>query len=531
MLRFFCTASVVLMLAWNPFFTALASAAQPSAVGTITLNTAVSLSDDERTFIQSLPTLRVAAYWYAPPLSLFNEKTGTYQGISIDIFRFIADQIDLSYELVSDTGTVLNENFNHVKQGTLDVYLSLSTQPERLQYGNFTQSFFADYYTVIARKNRPIHISDLNQLSQYRVGVIKAVSILPYLQNFIPQQQLREYPDGTLFEALRRDEVDVAIYMQRVFEQERFRFDLYDLEKIYTLYEAPRSYAFLFHASEQSQRLIDIFNRYIAVIDSSQSVSLHASGERELIKRYVEQQNRQQILLIAMLAASILLLGLLLAYRSRQRMLVKLKANHTFILQQHQALQEANEKLEYLSQVDALTGLANRRFFDQQLNLEFARYTRGAGALSVLLVDIDYFKSINDHYGHGVGDEYIKKVASVLMAAMSRSNDLAARYGGEEFVCILPDTDLPGALKVAEQIRQAVIALHLDNAENPPQPLTVSVGVATLQGVQSSADEVLSAADVQLYQAKNAGRNRVCGVALNEQVEKTPDSLSKEVLH
>lgn len=95
------------------------------------------------------------------------------------------------------------------------------------------------------------------------------------------------------------------------------------------------------------------------------------------------------------------------------------------IVQQHQALQEANDKLERLSQIDVLTGLANHRYFDQQYSLEYARYLRADGELSVLVVDIDYFKSINDHYDHIVGDGCLQEIASVLKAEMSRPNDLA----------------------------------------------------------------------------------------------------------
>src|SRR5690606_18445361 len=146
------------------------------------------------------------------------------------------------------------------------------------------------------------------------------------------------------------------------------------------------------------------------------------------------------------------------------------------------ALQAANKKLEYLNRTDELTQLANRRYFDQQLALEHMRHQRSGAALSLLMVDIDHFKSINDHYGHAIGDVYLQKIAAVLSTVMSRSNDLAARYGGEEFVCILPDTDLSGALQVAEEIRLAVMAVHLDNTEVLPQAVTVSIGVATLQG-------------------------------------------------
>ena len=137
------------------------------------------------------------------------------------------------------------------------------------------------------------------------------------------------------------------------------------------------------------------------------------------------------------------------------------------------------------------------------------------------MVDIDFFKKINDHYGHAMGDVYLQKIAAVLDNAMSRSSDLAARYGGEEFVCLLPDTDFPGALQVAEHIREAVIAQSLDNGESNPQPITVSIGVATLADSHASAHELLEQADMQLYRAKNNGRNRVCGILLSDKAYAT----------
>ena len=508
----FRDAGLLIVLGWSCFFTTTVSAIQPPE-GLVTLSEAVVLTDDERAFIQSLPTLKVAAYRQAQPLSLFDEKTETYQGISIDVFRFIADQVGLAYEFVNDKKSSLAEDLKRIQDGKLDVYMPLSMQPERLQYGMFTESYFDDYYAIIARKNTLLHISDLNQLSrlnQYRVGVSNKASILPYLQSFINPQQLYEYADGLLFEGLLKEEVDVAFYLQSVFEQERFRFEMFDLEKRYTLYQQPRSYAFMFAHSGQNEQLIQIFNRFIRVIDNSASVRLHTGGERQFITKYVKQQSRQQLLLIILMTASIVLLILLLALRSRQRIVVRLAESH-------RARQDANSQLKQLSQLDSLTGLANRRYFDRQFTLEYARHIRTGAALSVLMVDIDFFKNVNDCFGHAEGDIYLQKIAVTLKTMLSRPTDFIARYGGEEFICLLPSTDLNGALIVAERIRKAVFALNLDNALGHSGAVTVSVGVATLsEGQQHSASELLTQADKQLYRAKNSGRNQVCGVALGQ---------------
>lgn len=527
LLKFNYTASLIVLFGFSCLFTTLACAAAP-VENLIRLNKTVVLTDDERAFIESLPTLKVAAYRQAAPLSLFDEKTKQYRGVSIDIFRFIAEQIGLSYQFVGDADFSLIDDLESIQDGRLDVYMPLTVQPDRLLYGVFTDSYFDDYYAIIARKNSNVQITELGQLSQYRVGTANKLSIWSYLQNIIPQQQLYEYASGTLLEGLRREEVDVGVYLQRTFEQDRLRLELFDLEKVYVLDEAPRSYTFMFARSEQNQRLVEIFNYFIQAIDSSKSLQWHADGERQLIQRYVERQKHQQLLWIALIAVSLLLLFLFMAFRSRQRVVAKLAKSHSSIMQQHQALQEANNKLKYLSQVDGLTGLANRRYFDQQFALEHARHVRSGASLSVLMLDIDFFKRINDHYGHAIGDVYLQQIATVLKLAMTRPSDLVARYGGEEFVCLLPDTHLLGAYKVAEKIRQAVIDLHLDNTEPQPQPVTISIGVATLQDPESSADDLLAQADEQLYRAKREGRNRVCSVLVPEDAPITTASLCSE---
>ena len=152
--------------------------------------------------------------------------------------------------------------------------------------------------------------------------------------------------------------------------------------------------------------------------------------------------------------------------------------------------------------------------------LAFMRYRRmarlqHAGApLSVLLLDVDHFKCVNDHYGHAMGDDYLRAIARVLKAVVGRPTDLVARYGGEEFVCLLPDTAAEDALKVAERIRQGVAELGLPNALAAIPRLTLSIGIATASGTSAALQQLLAQADTQLYAAKHAGRDRIHAVVL-----------------
>lgn len=172
-------------------------------------------------------------------------------------------------------------------------------------------------------------------------------------------------------------------------------------------------------------------------------------------------------------------------------------------------LKAANDALEELSLHDALTGLANRRFFDAYLGGQIALARRSQQTLALVLIDVDSFKLYNDQYGHLVGDECLKSVAAALRSCCRRPADMAARYGGEEFALILPDTDLVGAARIAEAARAAVAHLKIPHAAIG-SIVSVSGGVAvSVRNVDCNAAQLVVAADKRLYMAKNAGRNRM----------------------
>jgi len=173
-------------------------------------------------------------------------------------------------------------------------------------------------------------------------------------------------------------------------------------------------------------------------------------------------------------------------------------------------LQEAFNTVEQLALVDGLTGVANRRLLDETLSREWARAIRDGTLLSVLLIDVDYFKSYNDLYGHLAGDTCLKALANAIQIVLRRPPDLLARYGGEEFVVVLPNTPHAGAEAMSERVLQAVEQCCIQHAGSPYGNVSVSVGCATgFASLDSDPNELLKAADVALYRAKAAGRNRV----------------------
>ncbi len=180
------------------------------------------------------------------------------------------------------------------------------------------------------------------------------------------------------------------------------------------------------------------------------------------------------------------------------------------IIASQEALRQANHQLETLSRHDALTGLFNRRHFDEIKNDEFQRATRSGQPLSLLVCDIDFFKAYNDHYGHASGDQCLQAVAQAMLQAVPRGGDALARIGGEEFAVLLPATTQASAWMVAERLRLAVANLHLAHAQSSVAPWdTVSIGLAQLQpGQHTCFEDLFEAADQALYRAKEAGRNR-----------------------
>ena len=173
-------------------------------------------------------------------------------------------------------------------------------------------------------------------------------------------------------------------------------------------------------------------------------------------------------------------------------------------------LNEANRMLQKLSATDGLTGIANRRMYDELAIREWRRCERMKKPLALVMIDVDNFKLFNDKYGHQVGDECLKAVAAQVGKAAPRATDLAARYGGEEFVLVLGETDTDGAKWIANRLRQQVSDLNIPHYATESRHVTISSGVASVvPSGAHSLDILLKSADYALYQAKESGRDRV----------------------
>lgn len=196
--------------------------------------------------------------------------------------------------------------------------------------------------------------------------------------------------------------------------------------------------------------------------------------------------------------------------RSYMTLLQRDEAYRALRVSQQQLL-DTNLVLQRLMNSDGLTGLSNRRHFDEYLELEWRRAIREQTQLSLMMIDVDYFKAYNDNFGHLEGDEALRQVAKAIRASCSRPSDLPARYGGEEFALVLPNTSPGGARLLAEKLRQTVAGMNIQHiAPTEGSSLTVSIGLATLvPPVGSHSRQLIQSADQGLYAAKHNGRNQV----------------------
>jgi PAS domain S-box-containing protein len=299
-----------------------------AAVDLIVPNQSFYLSVSEARFIQSLPTLRVMLDDNFTPLSNYDARSGSYQGISVDLFRHLADRLGLKYQLLHEANMTWSDKVERFKQRQIDLLMPVSHTPERAALGLFTASFYDTYYGAIAQKARRLKIKDASGLAAYRLGVTRDAAIISYIKTVVPASQIVIYDtQPALYQAVRTGEIDVALQNQYVFQEDRFNLEYFDLSLFYSLVESPRRYAFYLNRSDDNKQLVGIINRYLGGVDNTPSVALHERGEDELVLRYSEQKQQQKLLLLIVSSAAFLLLLLGVSYLNHRRYTARLASS------------------------------------------------------------------------------------------------------------------------------------------------------------------------------------------------------------
>lgn len=324
-------------------------------------------------------------------------------------------------------------------------------------------------------------------------GVVLATIQMTYFKKFYEQFDIGE--TGAIFVALGNG----TVLLRRPFEEKSLGRDISQL---------PLFRDYLPHAKVGTQTFtsgqdgITRINSY-RQLDSYPLVVSAALSRDEVLQEWKSNA------IIHAIGVACLVVGLALI-GSRLIRQITLRAQAEDELQKaRSSLEQLNRTLEKLAMQDGLTGLANRRQFDIALKDEFSRAMRNASSLALIMIDVDCFKQYNDIYGHTAGDECLREISKVVAAGKHRPGDLSARYGGEEMAILLPGTDVAGAMKVAENIRQAIYHLELKHSGNATGVVTVSAGIDAFVPVRENnlPLELIEAADKALYYAKSQGRN------------------------
>ncbi|MGR9115301.1 MAG: diguanylate cyclase [Gammaproteobacteria bacterium] len=455
---------------------------QPSAHTQATAKIIASnpiLSSDEIDYLSQIPSINMCIDPDWMPYDYLDEQ-GNYVGINADYHQLFTQKIGKEVKIVNTLNWA--QSLEYIKERKCDILSSAHITEERKHFLGFTRPFIR-YPIVIATRQEQLFIQDLESVLHERFIIVKGYAPIEILKQKYPSINIIEVDNArTGLEMVANDKAFGYIDTVATIGYQMQKHGILNLkisgvtEQYYDMRVAVRN---------DRPQLLSIYDKAVASITEAEKMNIL---NKWISIKYEQQADYSRVWKVL---AAIGILFLLLAYRER------------VITHYNSKLKCLNRELEKLSKIDSLTGIANRHLVNNTFIKEIARAQRYHSKLSIIMLDVDHFKSINDSFGHVTGDHILKNIAH-LMAASLRTNDMVGRWGGEEFLIICPETDLNGALQLAESIRQKVAQFDFGILRH----VTVSLGVAEYQN-QQSLEKFVKNADDALYQAKNNGRNRV----------------------
>jgi diguanylate cyclase (GGDEF)-like protein len=434
---------------------------------------AIQFSAQEQAYIATTKTIRMCVDPDWVPFERINEQ-GKHEGIAADLVQTVAQRVGLKIELYPVKNW--EESLAASKAGTCQIMSFLNQTPARDQWLIFTDPIFFDPNIIITREEHP-YIGDMKGLTKKTVALPRGT--------MVEERIRREYPD--LSPILTESEQQaVALVSDR-------QADMTIRSLIVAAYAIKKEGLFNLkiagHVPDFTNKLrIGVIKNETVLRDIiDKGVKTLTAQEREAISnKHVSIQVQHGIdyrLIWKIVGAGTVILLVVLFWMRKLRAL--------------------NRKLEKLSITDRLTGLYNRLKLDEVLETEFARAPRSGQPFSVILIDIDHFKQVNDQHGHQTGDQVLIAVAEILRIG-TRASDFVGRWGGEEFLIVCPHTDAAGARRLAENLRQTIQDYRFPVVAQK----TASFGVASFRQ-DDTVKTIVSRVDIALYAAKESGRNRV----------------------
>lgn len=411
---------------------------------------------------------------------------GTTQGVAVDLVNAAAHKVGLSISIVGADWKIAQDE---LRDGKVDALIQINKTPQRLEIYDFSDPLLQSNFHIF-RRTKDVDISGIDSLSGRKVGVEAGGFPIEFLKKY-DQIGVVVVPNWSkALEKLSAGEIDAVFVDRWVGEYELYQRKFNNI----TLIDPPV-------VTLESSIAVKKGNTALLVKINEGLRRIERDGTRQSILRkweakevvYLTRESIDRIIMAVVAAAALFMLGVI-AYLYRQRKSLE-SANS--------ALEFANERLSQLATTDTLTGIWNRRSFEERVGHELIKADRYKQPLSVLIFDIDQFKLVNDSYGHLVGDRVLVELCD-MARQQTRDSDLLARWGGEEFIMLMPNTGLNEAMAVAEKLRANFASHNFQDAGS----ITASFGVALYQPGES-VDHWISRADAALYEAKQEGRNKV----------------------
>ena len=448
------------------------------------------LSQKERQWLEERETLTIGVRPSWLPFEALDAGGGaedTYRGISADIVQLLEKRIGVPIRVLPTTSW--KESLAAMKEGRCDLLSSVCQSSREESDFAFSKPYIESVNVMVARDDQP-YIPDLHALEGKRLCVVQGNPVVKYLEERFPRIQLCFHPDlDQALQHVAREEADAAMGSLYRVSHIIHELGLYDLK---IAGQTPYKEALCLGVRKDAPVLNTIMNKAVASL-SEREVS--RITRKWLSIRYDKRVDTR--LLIQILAAGVFLISLFVFWNRKLARLNRKLSNA------HQSLAVKSRELEQLSITDPLTGMFNRMKFEELLQREIKRVQRSGECFSLIMLDVDNFKAINDTYGHQAGDSVLKDISGFLEASI-READSLGRWGGEEFLILCPNTSDKGAATLAEHLRRLIAARKPAAAGG----VTCSFGVAEYRQGEGES-QLLSRVDRAMYRAKKLGRNRV----------------------
>ncbi|PHR54210.1 MAG: hypothetical protein COA44_13855 [Arcobacter sp.] len=447
-------------------------------------NRHIVLNKDERLYLKNK---KVISFCSDPNwLPIEKIEHNKHFGIAAEYLKRMSSNMDIRFKLIPTTSW--NQSLEYIKSKRCDFLSSVIRTDKRKKYMNFTSSYM-NMTLVITTKSDTFFINSLKNIKGKRIGIVSNYAYKKILKHDYSNVEIVTVKN--VYDGLKRVESgDIYAYVDTL-EATSYELRTSSFSNLKISGKLEEKISLSFGIRKDDFILFDILEKALASISSTQKKKIYDKWV------YVSIDQTDYSLIWKILGALALLLFFLF-YRYK----ITLNYNSQ-LLGINKELEKLNIQLEELSQTDQLTKLSNRRCLDENLSHEIKRAIRYETDLCVILIDIDYFKKVNDSYGHPQGDEVLKKVAQILREN-SREVDTVGRWGGEEFLIILSQVDLEQATSMCEKLRQKIKAHDFGLKD----PITASFGVTKLH-IMDDEHSLLSRVDSNLYEAKDNGRDKI----------------------